>query len=300
MKPIKRTTKLNMKTAGVLVGALAFAVGCTKGSITSNSSSTASGSIVITDTYPTSSGSSWTPITSGGRVYVKGLSVTVEGTCSVGIEKIRANEGGPDFPEEATCGVDGRFAFRKTFTAVTGEGDKTLSFQAYDVADAAISGAVDTQDVRIDATTPSVPVVTTPAATPYNHVSSSNSLTIMGTVAADVDHLTGPGGVTITPVANAWTYNVTLTPGSSTNFTFYAWDLAGNQSAGFTQTVVWSPSIDMKMAGVFSGGQITDSGTSYKMEATHYIVEPLNNVHGGSSFNVLTGFNNIINQVRTD
>lgn len=300
MKSIKRTTQLNISTVGVIVGILALTAGCTKGSITSNSSSTASGTIVITETYPTSAGSSWTPITSGGRVYVKGLSVTVEGNCSPGIEKIRANEGGPDFAEEAVCGVDGRFAWRKTFTAGAGEGNKTLSFQAYDVADAAISGAVDTQDVRVDATAPAVPVVTSPAATPYNHVSTNPNLTISGTVAADVVSLTGPGGVVITPSANAWSYNVTLQPGASTNFTFYAWDLAGNQSAGFTQNVVWSPSVNLHMAGVFSGGIITDSGTNYTMEATHYVVEPLNNVHGGSSFNVLTGFNNIINQVRTD
>src|SRR5262245_11184173 len=134
MKLLKAKNLTKVQQAAALVAACAFAIPCVKGgSISSSSSSSGvTGTISVSATYPTSSGSSWTPITLSNRIYITGLSLTVEGVCSRGIATVKVNEGGPDYSEVGTCASDGSFVFNKTYTATTGEGDKTLNFTAYD------------------------------------------------------------------------------------------------------------------------------------------------------------------------
>ena len=299
-----KTTNRKSNAAKTVVVITALFVGvlsaCTqKGAVTSDGASSVSGSIAVTKPYPTSEGSGWTPITLASRYYLKGLDVSVLGTCPRGVATIKVNEGGPDYAQTATCLVDGSFVWSKTYTAVVEEGDKSLVFQAYDIADVAISGAV-TIDVRVDATAPGAPVITDPAADPYIFPGSASPYTIQGTADADVVRLSGPAGVAIIPSALAWTYDATITAGSSTDFSFYAYDLAGNQSPpSIAQTITWNPSLTPRIAGPYLGGPVTDSGTNYSLEFSGS-AEPAFATDSGTSYEVLTGFNSVTNKVRAD
>jgi hypothetical protein len=287
--------------AATLIAACALVMACTKGGSISSSGSSSSidGTLTLDLVYPSASGASWTPIMSGTRYYVKGLAVTVTGLCSRGIQTIKVNEGGSNYSETATCTGNGTFTWNKTYTAVSGEGDKTLQFTAYDTQGAQITSATASKDVRIDATAPNVTAITAPSGSPYSHSGSVGEYTIEGTVSIpDVDHLTGPGGITITPDGSGhWSYLATLTSGSSLDFTFYTWDLAGNESAGVTQTILWSPSLVLTAGGVIGGGIITDSSAAAAvMEVSHQYMsgESLDS----SSNAIETGFNYIINKAR--
>src|SRR5262249_15689013 len=151
----------------------------------------------------------------------------------------------------------------------TGEGDKTLTIKGYDASGAVITAATATQHVRVDNTAPAVPVVTDPMSNPYPHNGATASYAIMGTCASDVDHMTGPSGVVVACTAGSWAYVAALTPGATLNFTFYAWDLAGNESAGVTQQILWSPSVILYSGGSQSGGLLADSSAAAAtLEAT--------------------------------
>jgi len=299
MKSLNFKNLMRPLAATALVASTGLIMSCTKGgSLTgSSTSSSISGTLGVTSVYPSSTGSSWSPIKAGNRYYIKGLAVTVVGTCSRGIATIKVNEGGSNYSETATCSVDGTFTWSKSYTAGSGEGDKTLSFQAYDTSDATISGAVVTQDVRIDDTAPTVPVVTTPISTPSTYNGASTSFNIIGTCSTDTDHLTGPANVTIACSGGTWTYTATLVEGASTDYAFQAWDLAGNESAGFTQQIDWIPTVIMYSAGMGSGGTPTDGGTSYSLEAT-VDQSPGVQTDSGTSYSLQSGFNYIINTVR--
>jgi len=215
------------------------------------------------------------------------------------VDSIKVGEagvGGAFYAEEATCQNNGTFVWTKTFTGPL-DTDKTLTLVAHDITDTAISGANDSVDVHIDNVAPAAPVITTPASTPYTYVGASTTFSIIGTVSADTHQLTGPNSSTITPTGINWTHNVTLTPGASLNFTYYAWDLAGNQSSGFTQTIDWNPSINVLASGAFPGGSVTDGGTSFSVESA---IQDLPGVTtgGASSFTLETGFNYVTNSAR--
>lgn len=291
----------NLRAKAVALLALALSLSsCTKGgSISSSSVSSIDGAITISKTYPTSEGESWVAITDNtSRVYVKGLDLTITGTCTRGIAKIKVHEGSsPEYTETATCLDTGTFVFNKTYVATTEEGDKTLTLAAYDVGDAAISGATATVDVRIDNTPPSNPVVTDPAASPYNYNGSSDPYPMTGTNSADTYKIM-IGSTEITPSGTNWSYNADLTSGASLDFTFYAYDLAGNRSSGgVTQTIVWAPSASLFAAGPHSGGHITDSGAS-GMTAEFAVTENVTGTSQDSTWDYFSGFNYIINKVR--
>ena len=278
-----------------------FLISCSKGTSISSAGGPPSfdGTLTLSLVYPSSAGSSWTPIKTGNRFIIKGLDLTVTGSCTRGIATIKVNEGGANYPEQAACASDGTFTFAKTYAAGAGEGDKTLNFTSYDASGSQITNAVQTSQVRIDNTPPSVPSIALPASTPYSHTGPVGSYTISGLVSVpDCDHLTGPSGVTITPnlTTGAWSYVAALTSGASLNFTFYAWDLAGNQSAGTTQTILWSPAVDISSGGVINGGQFTSVG-GQQIEFSQY-AKPGSYTDVGTTHDILTGFNFIINKPR--
>lgn len=273
------------------------ALGCKKGTISSTSSGSSTGTLALSKAYPTSEGSSWTAIISSSRYYIKGLSLTVEGTCSPGIATIKVDEGAGVYAETASCSIAGTFTWQKTY--LTGaQGDKTLNFEAYDISDAVIAGSSFSVDVRIDDTAPAAPVITTPATSPYDHNGATSAFTVVGTVSTDTTRVTGPGGANVTSFTNPnWSYNATLVEGSSLNFTFYAYDRAGNQSAGTTQTINWYPSAVLYVSGNFSAtGNVSDGVTNYSVETTGSTVSA-ESTDGATNYDLLTGFNNIVNEL---
>lgn len=285
-----------MNKLGLLLALTLLLTGCPpKGSLSSDGSSSTTGSISVSKTYPTSEGENWTAITSGSRFYIKGLSVTISGSCSRGVSSIKVGEsgvGGAYYAETATCLNDGSFIWNKTYTGSV-DTDKTLTLVAFDVDDAAISGANDSVQVHVDNVAPPAPTVTAPASSPSTEYGSSANVTISGTIAGDAVTMTGPSGVTITPSGSSWSHGVTLTPGATLSFTYYTYDLAGNQSVGTTQTIQWSPSISLTIGLFPSGGStdvVTDGGTSFQLEAS---VEPMvgSTTDGTSLFQLLTGLN---------
>ncbi len=256
-----------------------------------------SGSLNITSVYPTDSGSSWTPITASSRYYIKGLKLTIEGECGRGINNVKVSDGSTTYSEVAYCGADGTYAWSRTFISAE-EGDKALTLTAYTIADNVISDATASLTVRIDNTAPAAPVISAPTGVPtYNHSGNSGAITISGTVSNDTHTMTGPGGVTVTPSSNAFSNGITMTEGATTAWTYYAFDLAGNQSAGDTLTITWSPNVLLYLAGAFPGGKVTDGGTSYSGDFSSYFV-PSYVTDGGTSYRLETGINNIVNQVR--
>ena len=262
-----------LKVQAVVVASILIASCTGKGSISSASSGGTS-SLTLSAIYPSSQGISWTPVTSGGRIYILGLSLSIYGTCSSGINVVHVNEGGADYPETATCQADGSFTWSKTYAAGAGEGDKTLNVTAYDLTNTIIPGAAGTAQVRVDATPPAVPVITLPGGSPYTYTGGGSTYDITGSCSADTDHLTGPGGGVIACSGLSWSYLATLVDGASLNFTFYSWDLAGNQSAGVTQTIIFTPNIVPIVAGLFPGAVVTDAGSTDTLESSVQALYP--------------------------
>lgn len=274
-------------------------------SITSGASDAGSSgvSIAVTKIYPTASGSGWTTVSSGGRIYIKGLDVTIKGTCSTGVARIGVNEGGSDYSETATCTSLGEFTWNKTYTSTTGEGDKTLNIIAYSSGGTNLAST--TATVRVDNTAPSAPsisspsIVTSGASGSYTNTGFSSTQTISGTAPADAISLVGPNNTTITVTGGNWSYNATLTEGSTVNFSFYTVDQAGNQSSATTLQIAWNPSMYLNIAACMPGdSQVADSGTSFSLEtalgAPGYVTD------SGTSFLMETGLNFMVNQRRAD
>jgi len=208
------------------------------------------------------------------------------------------NEGAGDYSERATCANDGTFTWTKTY--LTGDqGDKTLNLQAYDLAANAITGATASVDVRVDNTAPAAPTLVAPASSPYDFTGSGTSFTVQLGAAGDVVRVTGPASVQLTFNSPNYEYVVPLSAGVSSSYTFYAYDLAGNQSAGTSLTISYVPAASLIIGGAFLGGSVTDSGTNYGLEATLSPV-PSRAVDSGTSYILETGFNYIMNQVRAD
>jgi hypothetical protein len=297
VKTMKRTLR-TILTLSTVTGLASAMLGCTGGGgVSSSGSSSETGTMSVEKVFPSSAGESWTAITSSNRYYIKGLDLTIKGSCTRGIAKIKVNEGGPDYAEEATCLVDGTFTFNKTY--LTGQqGDKTLVLTAYGNDNLAVSGATDSVQVRIDNTAPAAPVVTTPASTPHSYTGSSLTFTVNGTAAADVTNMTGPGGVAVSLTGVNWTYDATLVEGASTSYTFYAFDLAGNQSAGTTQVVQWNPSISVLASDVSPGGRST-SAASYVLESSLSFDSTGSNINMGTGYNLESGIIQITNTVRS-
>lgn len=246
--------------------------------------------------FPTSQGVTWTPIQSADRYYIKGLDLTVSGVCTGNVATIKVDEGGTPYSESATCDKSGSFSWNKIFTS-SEEGDKTLTFTAYDVDGLALFGITAVLAIRIDNTAPTAPVITAPASSSFQQTDSNGVYTIMGTATSDVTKLTGPGGAEITVSGGVWSYDAILVDGSSLDFSFYTFDLAGNQSAATTQTILWRPTISVPVAGSFPGDSATDSGTNFKIEASAH-QSSSSSTDVGSNFTLETGFNYLINKVR--
>ncbi|MBX9767323.1 MAG: hypothetical protein K2X47_08645 [Bdellovibrionales bacterium] len=282
----------------VCLACLASLMSCSKGGIGSSGSSSNAGNlkIEIKSTYPTAEGSSWTAITRSNRYYIKGLDVTVEGTCSRGIGQIKVNEGGSFYAELAECKENGTFKWSKTYLSTTEEGDKSLTFVPFSGAGSALTEAATSLDVRIDNTAPAAPTVTSPASNPYSYNGVTNSYGIVGTVATDMETLFGPGGVSI-PISAGWGYTATIVDGAATDFTFYGFDLAGNQSATTTQTITWNPTVSVLLAGTVPGSSFSDTTTNYKIEGSSADL-PATSQDSGTGYEVQTGFNYISNRLR--
>ena len=254
--------------------------------------------IAVTNVYPNSQASTFATPTLSSRYYVKGLAASIKGTCTRGIAKIKVNEGGPDYAEEATCQNDGSFTWTKTYTGAQ-EGDKTLNLTAYDVAGAAISGVTATVDVRIDNTAPPAVTLVTPAATPFDYTGGASTFTIQVSAAADVVKVLGPASAVLSFNSPNYEHIIPLVSGSTNSYTFYAYDFAGNQSAGTTITIGYAPSVDLKIGGSYLGGPVTDGTSLFSVESSAG-PESSRTIDGGTSYILETGFNFIMNQVRAD
>jgi hypothetical protein len=307
---LKQSAKQNwLKTLTAVAAACLFLAGCTpQTEVTSedigSGGSGLSGSLFIDKTYPTLSGSSWTVIQSAGRIYVKGLQVTVEGRCSRGVATIKVDGGSGYYDETAGCNIDGEYTWNRTFSGGE-EGDRTLTFKAFDIDGLEISGAVATQDVRVDNTPPTSPVVTTPGASPFNYNGTLAQYQIVGTNSTDTYRLTRDSS-TITPSGTNWDFDTVLVQSASENFSFIAWDLAGNSSAPTTITITWNPSASLLAYGAFSGGASACSGscgsgaTLKSAEITQQAARAY--LPGGATniTHILSGFNETTNQLRAD
>lgn len=278
---------------------LAGLTSCSKGGIGSGGSSSNAGNLKleIKSSYPTSEGSAWTAITRSNRYYIKGLSLTVEGNCSRGIGQIKVNEGGAFYPEVSTCNETGTFTWSKTYLPTTEEGDKSLVFVPFSGDGVAMTDASANLSVRIDNTPPAAPVVTSPASSPYVYQGATNSYSVVGTVAADMETLFGPGGVQIS-ISGGWGYTATIVEGASTDFSFYGSDLAGNQSATTTQTISWNPSVTVFIAGSVPGEVYQDPTTLFTIEGSAGELPDASPQHAGTGFNLDTGFNFVTNKLR--
>ena len=254
--------------------------------------------MAVSNVYPNSQASTFATPTLTGRYFVKGLAASIKGTCSRGIATIKVNEGGPDYAETANCQNDGSFVWTRTYTAPQ-EGDKTLTLTAYDISDVAIAGVTATVNVRIDNTAPAAVTLVTPASTPYDYTGSASTFTIQVGASADTVKVLGPASAVLTFNSPNYEHIIPLVSGATSTYTFYAFDLAGNQSAGTSITIGYIPSVDLKIGGSYLGGPITDGSTLFSSE-TSTGPESTRAIDLGTSYVLETGFNFIMNQVRSD
>ena len=282
-----------------LVAVMSGLTACTGGggSVTvTGSPSTGSTSLAVTTVYPSNEAESFATPKSGTRYHVKGLAVSVKGTCSRGVAQIAVSESGTEFDEKADCQNDGTFVWTRTFGSGE-QGDQTLTVLAYSSAGEAMSGVTASVDVRVDNTAPAAPTLVFPASTPYTHSGSSGAITVQLSGAGDVEEMTGPASAELSFNGTEYEYATVLVDGSSTTMTFYAYDLAGNRSTGTDLQVDYTPSVSLLAAGTFLGGTVTDGGTSYSLDSTLSPM-PLSSTDGGTSYILETGFNNIVQTLR--
>jgi hypothetical protein len=288
------------KIVGLILLGVAL-TSCTGGSGSVSASGVGSvggGTFSVTNVYPSAQSNNFSTPKLAGRYYVKGLQVSAFGSCPRGVVTIKVDEGGAAYPETATCGNDGTFTWSKTYIAAQ-EGNKTLNFRGYDLQASAVASATAVVDVRVDNTAPAAPTLVTPSSSPFTYTGGSASYVVQLSGAADVARVTGPAGAELVLTGGNFEYATTLVPGSTVNYTFYAYDLAGNQSAGTNLTIDYTPSVDVRIADSFLGGQFLDGVTNFSIEASGTSL-PDRVVDSGTSYILETGFNFITNQVRSD
>lgn len=298
---------MRIKLGAALAASLYLTLACTaqKGEITSDGSSTVTGSIFATKVYPTSEGENWTAIQQAGTFFVKGTSLSIKGTCTRGVAKIKVGEngtGGPFYSEEATCGNDGFFTWTKDFGTPI-DTTKTITLVAFDISDAAITGADDSVSAHVDDTVPPGPTITDPAGTsnvsPYTYNGSSPSYLITGTTAGDAVRVVDANGVNIVPSAGSFSQTVPLTAGQSHTFSYRTYDLAGNVSPAEDVYIDWTPSVGLLLSGVFSsGGIVSDGVTNYSVEQTVFQFTEGEHAPLVSTYVLQTGFNFVTNSAR--
>lgn len=292
-------TNLGVALAASLL--LTLTTACTpKGEITSDSSSSVTGSIFVTKVYPTSEGESWTPIKQSTTFFVKGTSLTIQGTCTRGVDKIKVGEsgvGGPFYTEVASCQNDGTFTWTKNFTSPI-DTTKPLSLVAFDITDAAITDATDSVSAHVDDVVPPDPTITSPNPDPYNGASPTYAVT--GTVGGDAVRVVGAYSTSIA-TTTSFSQNVTLTPGQSHIFNYKAYDLAGNNSPGVDVQIDWNPSISLLVYGNFTGGGAavdvgTATGFTYETALGQFTLGTHSSTVGPLLLD--TGFNFVTNSAR--
>lgn len=298
---------MRIRLGAALAASLYLTLSCTaqKGEITSDGSSTVTGSIFATKVYPTSEGENWTAITQSGTFFVKGSSLSIKGTCTRGVAKIKVGEsgtGGPFYSEEATCGNDGSFTWTKSFTSPI-DTTKTITLVAFDISDAPISGADDSVSAHVDDVVPPGPTITDPAGTssvsPFTYSGSLPQYDITGTVAGDAIRVVDSNGVNIVPSAGSWNQVVPLTAGQSHTFSYRTYDLAGNASPNEDVYIDWSPAVSLLLAGGFaSGGIVTDGVSNYSVEQTSFMFTEGEHAPVVSTYVLQTGFNFVTNSAR--
>ena len=116
---------------------------------------------------------------------------------------------------------------------------------------------------------------------------------------ADPVKVLGPASAVLTFNSPNYEHIIPLVSGATSTYTFYAFDLAGNQSAGTSITIGYIPSVDLKIGGSYLGGPITDGSTLFSSE-TSTGPESTRAIDLGTSYVLETGFNFIMNQVRSD
>lgn len=264
---------------------------------------TANASITVTNMYPTAEGSSWaatgTKTDATGRIYIKGNSVSISGTCSRGVANIKVGSAGSFYDESAVCSETGSYVWTKVFTAAS-EADYTFDVTPFLTDGTALTSAVISKSLRVDDLAPAAPIITAPSASGSYSATGNPDITVGGTITADTIFLMGPNSAEVTFASTLWTHGVVLTPDTSTVYNFYAYDRAGNQSAAGSITVEYTPSLFLKSAGAYIGNSdVTDSVTSYSLESTISFV-PQYVTDSGTSYSLDTGLNRVINQVRSD
>lgn len=280
-KEIAVVMKTNLGKLAILAASILLTAACSKsGTVSSDGSSTVTGSIFATKVYPTSEGENWSAIKQGSTFYVKGTSLTIQGTCTRGVDVIKVGEsgtGGPFYTETAACQNDGSFTWTKSFTSPI-DTTKPLSLVAFDIDDAAISGATDSVSAHVDDVVPPDPVMTNPAASsamsPDAYNGASEIYTVTGTVSGDAIRIVGGYNTDLTPSGANFQEDVTLTSGQTHHFTYRTFDLAGNGSSTIDIYIAWAPSISLLVAGNISGAATTDvgnaTGFTYEPSATQF------------------------------
>jgi hypothetical protein len=264
-------------------------------------------SLTVDSVYPSTSGSSWTPITDGtGMIYAKGTSLTMTGTCSRGVGTIQLSESSTLFPTNSVaCDATGAWTWTYTFAAGSQANYTIVATPVTGDGTANTSGAV-SKIVRVDDSSPNPPTITAPSASGSYTQTSSNLITISGTVPADMVRIMGPGGADSSTGSGGlslnsgnFSMNVTLTSGASTAFSFYGYDKAGNISASGTINISYIPSIALLIAGAVPGGANVTGTGGYSAEVS---VLPVNrsSTDGGTGYISYLGFNLLVNQKRVD
>lgn len=298
---------INMKTLNQFLllastGVLLTSCSGGDGSVSSSGSGSSSLSLAVTSLYPTSSGSSWTAIVDGSnRTFVKGQSVTAEGTCSRGVATVLVSEGSSLFSSESvSCDSTGAWSWTKSFSAGAQQNYSVTFTPVFNSGTPESSSAV-TKLIRVDDLAPTAPSITSPSASGSYTQTSGTTVTVSGTVSSDVTRITGPSGADSATGAGGLTltgtnFSITLTLSvGTTAYSFVGYDLSGNPSSSGTISISYIPAISLAFGGAISGGTITGTG-GYSAEVSVEQVPEYATDSGGFSLNL--GFNRMVNTGR--
>jgi hypothetical protein len=233
-----KTQKLYSTLFIVLSGLLIFTAGCKKGGVTASGSSSdnSTDSLVAISTFQGQVRADWLIISN--KAQTANATVIFTGTCARGVADIQILiNGSASGITDPKCQTDLTWTASKTIGI---DGDYEFSFRPTKVSGDVITSGIVTQTVSIDTTVPSDPVITTNGGADIDQTSGSVSLA--GTISADTSRMTvsdSTGTLSVNTTADTFTFTSTLTAGQSRTYTFYSYDIVGNQSGAETIIVTY-------------------------------------------------------------
>lgn len=227
----------------------------------SGNSSNVSLSLLTVNTYTIAQLQANGKIDNTDAIYFNTPTVTIVGTCSLGVAKVIATVDGSAVAETATCDSSGIFTWVKTFATGTPEAGTTYAIELIPalVDGTAYTGLTSSQKITksvvIDDNTPAAATLPGSAVSGANDLgggsyvisgaASTATFTVTMTVPADAYSvsITNVAGITVNLAGTTATFTQTLGIGGSQTYMAVVYDRAGNSSTTLNINVSYQSGI---------------------------------------------------------